>query len=208
MAAVQSAPATKRALRAALAAERREILELYQNLAPAEWDQMTLCTLWTARDLLAHLITNDTPFPALLLSGFNADRANQRQIAQLQAWSHAQLLDAWAHHVIPRGAPAAAPGAYLADDWVHHQDVRWPHNRPRQHDPARLRLVLDEVARLNQRRSAGLHLVARDLGWERGTPSMPEVLGDAEALAMGIANRPTARACLTGSGLDQLVPSA
>lgn len=207
MTTIRTVAATKAEKLAALELERREILELYRSLSRAEWERMTLCTLWTVRDLLAHLITNEYLLKGVrtsVISGFNADRANQRLIAGLKRRSSEQLLDQWARRVVPKGLPAWMPDAYLADDWVHHQDVRWPLGRPRQQDSARLRLVLSALARSNKKRLMGLRLVADDLGWEYGLPTHPQVTGSAEALAMGIANRPAARSRLEGSGIDQL----
>ena len=157
------------------------------------------------RDILAHLITNDAlPLWAFITGGFNADRANQKLIDGLKHLSNEQLLERWARMVVPKRLPAWSPDAYLMDDWVHQQDVRWPLGLPRQQDPARLRLVLTILPRYYKRRIAGLHLVADDLGWEYGTAGQPEVVGSAEALAMGIANRPAARTQLSGSGVGRL----
>jgi uncharacterized protein (TIGR03083 family) len=204
MATTQVTPATKAEKLAALEAERRDILELYRSLSPSEWGQMTLCTLWTVRDMLAHLITNDTPLWAVITSGFNGDKANQKLIDGLKHLSNEQLLEKWARMVVPKGLAASMPDAYLADDWVHNQDVRWPLKRPRQQDPACMRMVLNALAKYNKKRIARLHLVASDIGWEYGTPGQPEVAGSAESLAMGIANRPAARDRLSGSGVGRL----
>src|SRR5579863_6255789 len=189
MSATGEVTASKAEILVALEAERHDLLELYRGLSPGEWEQMTLCTLWNVRDMLAHLITNDNPLWALALSGFNADKANQRLIAGLKHLSNEQLLEKWASIVVPKGLPVSTPDAYLADDWVHNQDVRWPLNRPRQQDPARMRFVLGALLKFNRKRVAGLYLVANDIGWKSGTPGQPEVIGSAEALAMGIANR-------------------
>lgn len=202
------APATRETLRAALEAERREILAFFRSLAPDDWRQPSLCALWTVRDVLAHLVTNDSSaalFLAMLRTGLKGDLANLWLVARLRERTHEELLATWERMVIPRGAPASAPGPYLADDWVHHQDIRWPLNRPRPQDPVRLRLVLDELLKLNRKRVSGLRLVAADLGWAAGDPSDPLVEGAAEDLAMGIANRPAALARLRGSGAEQII---
>jgi hypothetical protein len=70
-----------------------------------------------------------------------------------------------------------------------------------------MRMVLDALARYNKKRIAGLHLVANDIGWEHGIPGQPEVVGTAEALAMGLANRPAAEASLEGEGVERLLKS-
>jgi uncharacterized protein (TIGR03083 family) len=208
MATTNIAPATKAEKLAALEAERRELLELYRSFSPSDWEQMTLCTLWNVRDILAHLITNDTlPLWAFITSGFNADKANQKVIDRLKHLSNEQLLEKWAGMIVPKGLPASSPDAYLADDWVHHQDVRWPLHRPRQQDPARMRMVLDALVRYNKKRIAGLRLIANDIEWEYGTPDQPEVVGTASALAMGLANRPAAKASLEGEGVARLFRS-
>jgi uncharacterized protein (TIGR03083 family) len=117
MATTHAAPVTKAEKLTALEAERREILELYRSLLPSDWEQMTLCTLWTVRDILAHLITNDAlPLWAFITSGFNPDKANQKLIEGLKHLSNEQLLEKWASMVVPKGLPASMPDAYLADD--------------------------------------------------------------------------------------------
>jgi hypothetical protein len=74
---------------------------------------------------------NDNPLWAVITSGFNADKANQELIDGLKHLSNEQLLEKWASTVKPRGLVSfLLPDAYLADDWVHNQDVRWPLNRP------------------------------------------------------------------------------
>jgi len=144
--------------------------------------------------MLAHLITNDAlPWWAFITGGFNTDKANQKLIDGLKHLSNEQLLERWARVVVPKWLPAWSPDAYLMDDWVHQQD------------PARLRLVLTILPRSYKRHMAGLHLVAGDLGWEYGSPGQPEVVGSAEALAMGIANRPAARDRLRGRGVEKLL---
>ncbi|GAC1651350.1 MAG: hypothetical protein NVS4B9_41950 [Ktedonobacteraceae bacterium] len=198
------APATKAEILAALEAERHNILDLYRDLSPSEWEQMTLCTLWNVRDMLAHLITNDNPLWALVTSGFNGDKANQKLIDGLKHLSHEELLEKWASMVVPKGLAASTPDAYLADDWVHNQDVRWPLNHPRKQDLARMRLVLDAIAKQSKKRIARLRLEALDIGWVYGVKGQPEVVGNAEVLAMGIANRPAAKARLGGTGVEQL----
>ena len=201
-----TASVSKMEILAVIEAERRDILELYQSLAPSELQQVTLCTLWTVRDMLAHLITNDNPLPlwTWITSGFNGNTTNQKLIERLRSLTNEQLLGHWAHRLPLRGLATMMPDAYLADTWVHDQDIRWPLNRPREQDTARMRLVLAAILKLHKKRVAGLHLVANEIGWESGAPDQPLVTGDVEALAMGIANRPAARARLSGNGVEKL----
>lgn len=189
---------------AALQAERHNILELYQGLAPEDWQKMTLCTLWTVRDMLAHLISNDSPFLALLRSGFNADKANQKLIERMKHLSNEQLVEKWATMLTPTGVVASGVDAYLVDDWVHNQDIRWPLHLPRQQDQHTLLMVLTALLKSQKKRVAGLHLVATDLAWQVGTDAQPEVRGPAEALAMALAQRPAAKEQLSGAGRKYL----
>jgi len=42
-------------IRRAVEAERRDLADLLDRLAPADWDGASLCTGWTVRDVVAHL---------------------------------------------------------------------------------------------------------------------------------------------------------
>ncbi len=49
------------------------------------------------------------------------------------------------------------------------------------------------MGKQSKKRIAGLRLEALDIGWEYGMKGQPEVVGSAEALVMGMANRPAAQ---------------
>ena len=61
--------------------ERTELLGALESLDPDQWVESSLCTDWTVRDVIAHLVgydcTNGVAFVLLfLVTGFSVDRTN------------------------------------------------------------------------------------------------------------------------------------
>jgi uncharacterized protein (TIGR03083 family) len=62
-------------------AERAELLRVLEPLEPDRWAAMSLCTEWTVRDVVAHLVsydcTNALAFVLLFITtGFSVNRTN------------------------------------------------------------------------------------------------------------------------------------
>ncbi|OBG67012.1 maleylpyruvate isomerase family mycothiol-dependent enzyme [Mycobacterium sp. E3339] len=190
--------------------ERAELAEFLATLTPQQWDAPSLCTRWTVKDVVAHMISYEELGALGLLRRFAKGwvvRANQVGVDEFADLSPQQLLDFLRAHLEPRGLTAGFGGMIaLVDGTIHHQDIRRALGRPRTVPADRLERVLGLVPgnpRLGAgRRIRGLHLRATDIEWAHGRG--PEVTGPGEALLMAMSGRPAALAELDGPGLDTL----
>lgn len=190
--------------------ERADLAEFLATLTPQQWDEPSLCSGWTVKDVVAHMVSYEELSTPGLLKRFAKGwivRANQVGVDEFAGLSAQQLLDFLRAHLQPRGLTAGFGGMIaLVDGTIHHQDIRRALGRPR-HVPAdRLVRVLGLVPgnpRIGAgRRIRGLRLRATDVDWEHGRG--PGVTGPGEALLMAMAGRPAALADLDGPGLDTL----
>lgn len=198
---------------AQVADERRDVLELLQELRASEWDTASLCTGWRVRDVVGHLtMATDTPLSTavvgLVRAGFDVDRFLRRSGVQRGSVPLTTLLAGW-YRAVPsrRTPPGGTPGQMLVEAVSHHQDVRRPLHRPRVTPPERLRCALDTAVRLggpfgSRQRATGLRLVATDVDWTHGEPGDPEVRGPGDAVLLGLLGRGTALPDLSGPGLE------
>lgn len=190
--------------------ERADLAEFLATLTPQQWDAPSLCTRWTVKDVVAHMISYEELGALGLLKRFAKGwvvRANQVGVDEFADLSPQQLLDFLRAHLEPRGLTAGFGGMIaLVDGTIHHQDIRRALGRPRTVPADRLERVLGLVPgnpRLGAgRRIRGLHLRATDIVWAHGRG--PEVTGPGEALLMAMSGRPAALAELDGPGLDTL----
>lgn len=204
----------QQALRAHGLAERQDILHLFHDLSPQEWEVPSLCAGWRVRDVAAHLLV-EAPHRELGWA-FVARRmlAWRFDIDRINAW--------WVEHnaTVPIGSLIAAferelePGPMghflrpvnsLRAALIHHEDMRRPLGRPSVAPPERIALTLDSILtpwgskNLGSReRARGFRLIATDLDWSAG--SGPVVEGPGLALLMTVAGRPGYRDRLTGDG--------
>jgi uncharacterized protein (TIGR03083 family) len=189
--------------------EREALIADLDAFTAEQWDQQSLCTEWTVRDVVGHLISAIEVGPGPMLmgvvrSGFNMTRWQAADAKRRGAASPADLLARYRTLVSSQRTPLGAkPVLMLNDVIIHGQDIRRavgvPHVFPAEH----LAATLDAVRTINiligtARRIAGLHLQATDLDWSTG--SGPEVTGTGEALLMAITGRSTALADLSGEG--------
>jgi uncharacterized protein (TIGR03083 family) len=191
-------------------AERAELADLLATLTPAQWNAASLCTKWTVKDVVAHVVSYDELGAAGLFGRFVKGRvryANEVGVAEFAHLSPADLLDYLNRHLEPSGLPARMGGMIgLIDGTVHHQDIRRALDLPRTIPAERLRRILPLIPgnpRLGAgRRIKGLRLRAVDLAWTHGAG--PEVTGPGEALMMAMTGRPAALADLSGPGATML----
>ncbi|OBI23063.1 DinB family protein [Mycobacterium sp. E2327] len=191
-------------------AERADLADFLSTLAPPDWAAPSLCTKWSVKDVVAHVISYEELGAAGLLKRFAKGwvvRANQVGVDEFSGLSPEQLLAFLRGHLEPRGLTAGFGGMIaLVDGTVHHQDIRRSLGRPRTVPADRLQRVLGLVPgnpRLGAgRRIRGLRLRATDVDWTHGNG--PEVSGPGEALLMAMTGRPAALADLEGPGRDTL----
>ncbi|MEB3984231.1 maleylpyruvate isomerase family mycothiol-dependent enzyme [Mycobacterium sp. 663a-19] len=191
-------------------AERSDLADFLATLSPQDWAAPSLCSEWSVKDVVAHVISYEELGTLGLLRRFAKGwivRANQVGVDEFAARSPDQLLEFLRDHLQPRGLTAGFGGMIaLVDGTIHHQDIRRALGRPRTVPADRLVRVLGLVPgnpRLGAgRRIRGLRLRATDVDWAHG--SGPEVTGAGEALLMAMSGRRAALADLDGPGLAKL----
>ncbi len=191
-------------------AERADLAAFLATLTPQQWETPSICTGWSVKDVVAHLISYEELGAVGLLQRFakgRVVRANEVGVDEFAALTPQQLLEFLGEHLTPRGLTAGFGGMIaLVDGTIHHQDIRRSLGRPRTVPADRLRRVLELVPnnpRLGARRwIKGLRLRATDIDWAHGRG--PEVTGPGEALLMAMSGRPAAVADLAGPGLVTL----
>jgi uncharacterized protein (TIGR03083 family) len=191
-------------------AERADLAGFLATLTPAQWHTQSLCTDWTVKDVVAHVVSYEDLGVAGLLRRFAKGRvvhANQVGVDEFAHLSATELLEYLEGHLDPSGLTARFGGMIgFVDGMIHHQDIRRALNRPRTIPADRLARILPLVPgnpRLGAvRRIKGLRLRATDADWAHGDG--PEVVGPGEALLMVMAGRPAALVDLAGPGRDVL----
>lgn len=186
--------------------ERADLAAFLAGLTPQDWDTPSLCSGWSVKDVVAHVISYEELGAIGLVKRFAKGRivrANQVGVDEFAALTPPQLLEFLGNHLTPRGLTAGFGGMIaLVDGTIHHQDIRRTLARPRVIPADRLVRVLGLVPgnpRLGAgRRIRGLGLRATDINWAHGQG--PEVTGPGEALLMAMAGRPAALADLDGPG--------
>lgn len=197
-----------------------DFVNFARSLTPAEWTQPSLCSEWTAHDVLAHLVIGySMSVPslgwAMATRRFNFDRTNT-SVAQRLA-RHCgpdELLDSLEVLVDhPRGIGRLFPPALLLGDHViHHLDIALALGKPTAIPDDVVDAVLDtEVGLPNpfvpaRRNASGLTLRATDTGWTSTVDGMARgvVEGRAAHLASTLAGRPYALQFLSGDGVPTL----
>ncbi|HTX94640.1 MAG TPA: maleylpyruvate isomerase family mycothiol-dependent enzyme [Mycobacterium sp.] len=190
--------------------ERADLAAFLATLTPQQWYTPTLCSGWTVKDVVAHMLSYEELGFLGLLKRFAKGRivrANEVGVDEFAALSPQQLLEFLNDHLTPQGLTAGFGGMIaLVDGTIHHQDIRRSLHQPRTIPADRLTRVLGLVPgnpRLGAgRRIRGLRLAATDVEWAQGHG--PEVTGPGESLLLAMTGRPAALADLGGPGLPTL----
>ncbi|WP_328529558.1 maleylpyruvate isomerase family mycothiol-dependent enzyme [Nocardioides sp. NBC_00368] len=199
--------------RTALAtAERRDLADFLETLTPEQWDHPSLCSGWTVRDVVAHLISYEEVglvgfIGRFARQGFSFGTMNQRRLEEFGARTSGELVAYVREHAKPSGPTAVADARIgLTDGLIHHQDIRRALGKPRRVPAERLVPVLGFAMIAPplpaKRNGQGLRLVASDLDWSHGSGA--EVTGPGEALLMAVCGRSDALPELAGPGLATL----
>ncbi len=190
--------------------ERADLASFLAELTPDEWHHPSLCTKWTVKDVVAHVVSYEELGTAGLLERFAKGmvvNANQVGVDEFAGLSPDELLAYLNRHLYPSGLTARLGGTIgFVDGTIHHQDIRRALDRPRTIPADRLARILPLIPgnpRLGAgRRIRGLRLRATDVDWTHGQGA--EVTGPGEALMMAMTGRPAALADLDGPGKDAL----
>ncbi|RNG17938.1 maleylpyruvate isomerase family mycothiol-dependent enzyme [Streptomyces botrytidirepellens] len=164
----------------AIAAERRELADLLDDLTPAQWDTPSLCAGWRVREVAAHMSQGFRyPLPRTLLELLKArgglhrmtDRLARKDAAASSTAQLAAYLRDNAHH--PWTPPVGGFTAALGHDVIHGLDITVALGLDRRVPEDRVRALLATVdARTLKFFGAdltGVQLRADDLDWSYGT---------------------------------------
>ncbi|MER7578384.1 maleylpyruvate isomerase family mycothiol-dependent enzyme [Kitasatospora sp. NPDC097691] len=197
-------------IRAQIAAERRELAEVFAAFTPEQWNAPSLCQGWRVREVVAHMSTgfrHSTPRTLLELvrSGGHvhrmADRIARRDAAAMTERALAAALADHADH--PWRPPVGGRIAALAHDAVHGLDITvalgLPARLPVMRATALLAAVTPRSLRFFGARLDGVRLVATDADWSYGQGRLT-VEGRAEHLLLVAYGRRVPEGLLAGSG--------
>jgi uncharacterized protein (TIGR03083 family) len=206
-----------------IAAERRRLADELDTLAPADWEQASLCEGWDAHTVLAHL---NSPWSLgkielvrdLVAARGNLDRAFDKAARDIAARTPpaecvAQLREHAGHRFVPPTMPPEAP---LTDVILHGADLLRPLGRSVDVDREALVAVLAFLVGPKAKRGFrsasldGLSFEATDLDWSwpagpEPDPGSSEVSGPALSIAGLLVGRPDYAKDLTGDGVPVLV---
>ncbi|MFI9252161.1 maleylpyruvate isomerase family mycothiol-dependent enzyme [Streptomyces sp. NPDC053069] len=165
---------------AAIAAERRELADLFETLTPGQWDAPSLCAGWRVREVVAHMSMGFRHPTARVLWELVQARGSLHRttdrLARRDATAHsdaelAAFLRTHAHH--PWTPPIGGLTAALGHDVVHGLDVTVALGLERDIPADRLRILLDAIDprafRVFGTDLTGVRLCADDLDWSFGS---------------------------------------
>ncbi len=189
------------------------LADFFDGLDDHQLQTRSLCSAWTVREVLGHLVM---PL-AGTVAGFlrhvvrargSLNRASEAVATDLSRRPVGELTALLRDNADLHGrAPGVGPMGQMADGCLHLRDCARPLGL--QHD-VRLddwRMVLDWLPSgvpglVPKRRTPGLRLVADDQDWSWGDGE--EIHGPSEALAMALAGREVALDDLHGPGVSLL----
>ncbi|MEV5981329.1 maleylpyruvate isomerase family mycothiol-dependent enzyme [Streptomyces sp. NPDC052114] len=168
------------AVRAEIAAERRELADVFDGLSPEQWHAPSLCAGWRVREVVAHMSLGFRhSLPKTLAELVKArgslhrmtDRCAREDAAAFTTAELAALLRDNAHH--PWTPPVGGYPSALGHDVVHGLDVTVALGLDREVPPDRVRILLDHVTPRSLRffgaDVTGVALRADDLDWAIGS---------------------------------------
>jgi uncharacterized protein (TIGR03083 family) len=204
----------------AIDSQRARIAELLETLSDEQWEQPSLCTGWTVRDVGAHLTLQQmtlaqavrlvlrNPSDALDVNRIIRE-SSRRQAAAMSTQAIVAAIRATIGH--RRHNPGVTHRETLIDNLVHGMDIAIPLNldleipadaaaeaavRVRALDGTRKNRVFRDIALRDFR------VIATDCTWSAGEG--PEIRGPISALLLLLTGRPAGLAAVTGPGADVL----
>lgn len=195
-----------------IATERSRLVDALGELTEADWQAASLCSEWSTKDTLAHIvatteITAPRFFAGLVTNGFSFQKMTARDIRRVGADSTEQLIERL-HAAIPsHDHPPGPVASMLMEIVVHGEDIAFALGKEINHEDEAL-LATAEFAKNAQplvgcrKRIAGLRLTATDANWSTGAGA--EVKGPLLALVLAISGRKAALDSLTGDGVATL----
>ncbi len=195
-----------------IATERLRTAEFFSNLGGDDWDAPSLCTSWSARDVLAHIVQTAEIgaggfLAGMARNGFRFGRMTDSDVRRHRATSTDDLIDRLRTAATSRRHPPGPVAAMLMEIVVHGEDVAYPLGRKIDHDDAGL-LGAAEFAKNAQplvgvrKRIAGLAVSATDADFSTGDGA--PVSGPMVPLLLAMSGRRAALDALSGDGVTIL----
>jgi uncharacterized Actinobacterial protein TIGR03083 len=199
-------------VRFAVHRERLRLAALLDELAPAEWEQPSLCPDWRVRDVVAHLVLA----PESTVGGMVVDLARARgdvdrvirETARRKGTERTSTLvgELRAAADSDRRRPFTTHLEPLIDILVHGQDIVIPLRRVLAMPVNDAAVAASQVWQTRffgaRRRMRGIQLVARDVVWSRGQGLVVE--GPIEPILLALTGRAARLDRLSGPGVDLL----
>jgi uncharacterized protein (TIGR03083 family) len=193
-------------------AERAALADDLAGLTGQEWATPSLCTVFTVRQVLAHLASAATLSPARWTAGvircrFDFDKQVAMRTAEQMGTDGADTLDRFRRTVTSTTKPPLPVIAMLGETVVHGEDIRRPLGIRRDHPVDTLTRVAayyagTDMVVVAKGRIGGLRLAATDGPFTTGTGEL--VSGPTLALIMAMTGRDAYCDELTGPGVDTL----
>lgn len=189
--------------------ERLALADTLETLEDDEWERPSLCTEWTVRQVLGHLVINaDPPFGKLILATVRAlgrfRIANSRLAVEQAKLPPSDLIALFRSKAASR-APTGGlgPAAPLNDILMHSLDIRVPLGIDESRPPERYAPAIEIMLRnlpiaFFPRGRPSVRWVASDHEWARG--SGPEVRGRMADLLLAVGGRGARLDALEGPG--------
>jgi uncharacterized protein (TIGR03083 family) len=201
------------AIFAASAAHRRELADLVESLDAEQLEAQSLCTEWTVRVLIGHMIapvtTSNLKFLGTFVgTGFRPNAVNSRLAREVAAKPVPDMVAALRANADKRFKPPVV-GVYgpFTDLLVHGGDLRLPLGLPFDPPPAHVAVSLGFLTGrafgfVPRGRLTGIRVAPTDLDrtWGDGA----EITGRAADVMMAICGRPATLPALSGPGADLL----
>jgi len=197
-----------------IAAERRSLADLLEQLTVEQWETPSLCAGWRVRDVAAHIAMVPNA-PGLLTMARGAVRVhgNFNRLNHDLAVVHARRPTADIVAELRRDAdsrrlPSVTSVTNLGFDiLVHGQDIAIPLGVTRPMPTVAAAAGAARVWAMGwpfwaRRRYGGYRLIATDANWSAGAGA--EVCGPIDALLLLLTGRPAGLARLTGEGAHAL----
>ncbi|MEV0245773.1 maleylpyruvate isomerase family mycothiol-dependent enzyme [Nocardia sp. NPDC050712] len=165
----------------AVAAARRSLVQLLEDLPESSWDHPTLCAEWRVRDVVAHLILSAHAGLSWILLELLRARGSLDRAIRDTAIRHADrtptaALLAELRATIPARTTAlgTTPADRLMDLLVHGQDIAIPLALPHEIPTPAARTALHRVWTMGppfhaRKKLHPYHLIATDTDWSAGT---------------------------------------
>lgn len=197
-----------------ITADRGTFADYLATLTDAQWAAPSLCTEWSVKDVVAHLLVPPTMskgkvFLAFAGSGFNLDKMSGKLVKRITGQlSNAEVVATVRSTAgVHRAPPGLQPVGMLAELLVHAADISMAIDRPLQLPVAHHVVALDHLKNVQpvlgcKRRIAGLRLRATDTDWSTGDG--PLVEGDVQHLIAAMTGRKSALSGLSGEGVATL----